>query len=640
MEPAADPDSKSAARTLYLVLRHNIQTFGTVLLIIKEELMELKQQMPLSDLVETQTDPADPAKKPPRGSIVQHVCMPLVRLYSSWLVATRSELHCATEDLQPGIIEMCTCFASVLTLLSEIYGGEDMKITPYLLPEDMLSRGLLPLSSQLLPPACELGFDQDRNVPKEDWEDWDQSHGIWSHEKELLARSLDILLCGFNLTEEGPLCFKWTQVDAGLEFYYESPTGSNPVTTPAADSRHGAEKATQATDIQTSPLNDFPIEASQAQALDTSVDSAEGQLPKDIPPSRQRKVSGQPPALQMPSYKDATNSSIPRLWETCAPSHLGNLGNEPRTSSRAQADLDRDVVARRQLADTTYYSGLGSSVWDSKFAAPYVAPTDISIAESTDYDFSNNTAVMDMVNDFLQPPSNPTRGQNANHSAVNGNDTSYGMHSVTADEVFNGLAGTSPSFAETHSPRAFPGLPWNLVYKPSPNHLDSSTSPRALATTPDHNPGLRVASQPIARGEISAANGSSAASRPWHEFAATPSDAPAGLHRARLLEAFGQPAASLGPARPTSRVTSQGHGSERSLYDYGGYAPFSSDAAFSATSSIYQSTPQHQHANVFNPKRPSGITNAGDYTDAYDDLVLRDVREDMAREHEARNRFS
>jgi hypothetical protein len=576
---------------LYLVLRHNIQTFGAILVILKEQLVELKQQMPLSDLESNAANPGEQPKQRPKGSIVQHVCMPLVRLYSSWLVATRNELDNAAEDLGPGIAEMCTHFASVLTLFSEIYGGEDMKITPYLLPEDMLARGLLPLSSRLLPPACELGFDQDKNAAKADWEDWDQSNGIWSHEQELMARTLDILLCGFNLTEEGPLAFKWTQADSGLKFHYELPPGSGPIASPTATAKHEAERTrVHAHAPEASPSDQLLREASQAQSFDGVGVSAGGKQPRRVSTSHERPQNqkynhqNHTPALS----QQAATSSIPQLWDRGTTNQAGYAAGRTPASPHGHTEHHKNA-ARGPLPDTSYYTEMGSSVWGSKLAASYAAPAAPSVADTTDYDFSNNTAVMDMVNDFLQPPSNPSWGQGANQSAVRGNDTSYGMHSATANEVFNGLASRSPALAEQHSPRAFPGLPWNLVYEPS--------------------------------------------------------------------------AVSPGPAPPASRVASQDFGSsEQAMHSWN--LPGSSDAAFSATSSIYQSTPQHRHAfhpyagaagpygssiatnrdgqpTAFkNMTRSSGMAAAGDYTDAYDDLVLRNVREDMAKEQQARSRFT
>ncbi|KAH6664345.1 hypothetical protein F5X68DRAFT_265874 [Plectosphaerella plurivora] len=594
---AENPDSKSAARTLYLVLRHNIQTFGAILVILKGELIEVKHQIPLSDLALTTATPDDQARKRSKGTTVQYVCMPLVRLYSSWLVATRDELDNAAEDLGPGITEMCTHFASVLTLFSEIYGGEDMKITPYLLPEDMLARGLMPLSSNLLPPACELGFDQDQNVAKADWEEWDQTKGIWSHEQELMARTLDILLCGFNLTEVGPLAFKWTQVENGLKFHYELPSESGSIASPTGPAQQETERMrtfapAPAPAPEVTPSDQLLWEASQTQSLGGMSVVAAGQQTRRTPASHEGQPQSQKYSHQHsmpPPNHQGGPSSFPQLWERGIPTQASYVSSRTQASPLGQQEHHRDA-GRRQFSDAAYHTDMSSSVWNSKLATPYAAQADPSVSEATDYDFSENTAVMDMVNEFLQPPSNPSWGQGGNQSAVEGNETSYGMHSATANEVFNGLASKSPALSGNHSPRAFPGLPWNLVYEPS--------------------------------------------------------------------------AASSGPAAASSRVASRDYGAERAQHNWN--FPGSSDATFSATSSIYQSTPQNKHANAFNPyagaagpyggfmptnrdshttpfrerTRSSGMAAAGEYTDAYDDLVLRNVREDMAKEQQARSRFN
>jgi len=107
-----------------------------------------------------------------------------------------------------------------------------------------------------------------------------------------------------------------------------------------------------------------------------------------------------------------------------------------------------------------------------------IAP-DESVAAS-DSHHSMDTDMHRMVDSLLEP---------SNGRSDPSNETSYGMHSLTANEVF---APVSNSVMQSHfqsTPRIFPSLPglWNSPFTPKPNEL-KPTSPERPTTVQQVSP--------------------------------------------------------------------------------------------------------------------------------------------------------
>ncbi|KAL8356435.1 hypothetical protein RB601_001642 [Gaeumannomyces tritici] len=97
----------------------------------------------------------------------------------------------------------------------------------------------------------------------------------------------------------------------------------------------------------------------------------------------------------------------------------------------------------------------------------------VEAEESTAVDFGVDGETLDRVNEFLMPP------EVGSPKSPVMDETSYGMHSTTANEIFGALEppATTPTSA---SKKAFPGLPWDLIYTPTPLR----TSGNAAAGSP------------------------------------------------------------------------------------------------------------------------------------------------------------
>ncbi|WQF75571.1 Putative telomerase activating protein Est1 [Colletotrichum destructivum] len=89
----------------------------------------------------------------------------------------------------------------------------------------------------------------------------------------------------------------------------------------------------------------------------------------------------------------------------------------------------------------------------------------------SEYDFSSDADMLHMVNDFLMPPQ-------AHMSATESHEeTSYGMNSVMANEVFGVPPTNSPPALGSATAKTFPSLPWDMIYTPTPQGKNSELTP-------------------------------------------------------------------------------------------------------------------------------------------------------------------
>ncbi|KAI0393677.1 hypothetical protein F5Y17DRAFT_466756 [Xylariaceae sp. FL0594] len=110
-------------------------------------------------------------------------------------------------------------------------------------------------------------------------------------------------------------------------------------------------------------------------------------------------------------------------------------------------------------------------------------------------DPSEDTEMVNMVNRLLDPPEDERP-----HSGEALAESSYGMHSTTANEVFGGLD-VSPAQPSPVS-RAIPNLPWDYFYKPA-QHRSASRENNHLSSNGQSIPRSAAASSPYL-GELSA----------------------------------------------------------------------------------------------------------------------------------------
>lgn len=655
------PQDAKAGAVLDAMLGFNVVFFGTVLDRLKWELGDLKKAQAHWDTEHPDGTARDEQDQRPQGSAEYYACLPPARLYASWLVATANEVRDAPSVLHGHINQMLDFFALVLTQLSDIYGAnEDMKITPYLLPEDMLGRGMYPLNSPKMPEACLLSFDQEARRDKVVLEDYEEAHGLWSQDRETMSRTLDILFCGYHLAEGTTLPLKLNSSN-GLQFYVETEQDTR-------DFLHSAQGSipqshSVMSDVQYSTTNgaapltgkvqqqlDYTSNAQEAPAHDARQNLSHGVNQRGSESSVQH-TRGKSPGSPFPVAARVVTGDLP------PPSPPNGYQNTSSFAHGGSGTLDQASIA---------------SIWGDYYPVPKSMQQQPKTAsEPTDYSFSDDSAIMSIINPFLQPPATGrSEPRKQRDPAAFADETSYGMHSSTANEVFNGMDTRSPGVPSSTSPSAFHGLPWPLVHSPTPNAAElkmagppGMPAPNLRAPAPwaaaadSQRLGSAFGSMGLDGSSGNSYSASSSAQHyPQHGAVRDPADV--AHHRARLLQAFGRTASSQGSPAAASGSRSGGAGSqERGRQHSGGgnYFPGSSDPVFSDPSSVYQSTPygarpafdafagatvygrgprvdRADDPTSFKTKtRAAGMGECDEYADAYDRLTYQSVREEIAR---------
>ncbi|KAI0887332.1 uncharacterized protein GGS22DRAFT_156787 [Annulohypoxylon maeteangense] len=103
------------------------------------------------------------------------------------------------------------------------------------------------------------------------------------------------------------------------------------------------------------------------------------------------------------------------------------------------------------------------------------------VPNSLDIDLSGDSEMVNMVNKLLDPLDDDSRPQ----SSQTQGDTSYGMNTATANEVFGRFA--TDSAQPSPASKAIPSLPWGYFYEPTPKH-SSSQSNSQLASDGEYVP--------------------------------------------------------------------------------------------------------------------------------------------------------
>ncbi|OHE96091.1 telomerase activating protein Est1 [Colletotrichum orchidophilum] len=448
----------TAFRTSQFLLRLNARFFLTFCKFLKKEMEKLLDQQASGE----QESVDDKATTSTENTL------PFVRLYAAWLVACRAEIVNAQETPELFIKDMYRGFAKALTSLCEMYGNEDLKLTPYLLPEDQEAIGMLPLCDPRLPDNCRLNYDEDTGNLKPQIQHYSgQPFGTL---QEIFSRVLHTIKCGFFLANDDPkFPFSYTSSPRGLTFKYEDNYTPKPLA--AATASQPTAEQSSAANVPTTHHNDSQRTGLVRNATPTAV------LP--VPPQ-----AAAPPLVQ---------------------SHP--------TPGRGKAQ--------------------GQS----------------------DYDFSSDADMLHMVNDFLMPP------QAHVSPAESHEDTTYGMNSAMANEVFGVPPTNSPPALGSATAKTFPSLPWNMIYTPTPQSKNPELTPPDRAARDaarrsfDGSAGVKRTVQPSGTPMLDDPLGEGRenpymARQQQRPYASTPDIS---AHQDRLLQAFGkQPTDSRSMSRDFS----------------------------------------------------------------------------------------
>ncbi|KAK1971903.1 telomerase activating protein Est1 [Colletotrichum sublineola] len=302
----------------------------------------------------------------------------------------------------------------------------------------------------------------------------------------------------------------------------------------------------------------------------------------------------------------------------------------------------------------------------------------------SEYDLSSDAEMLHMVNDFLMPPQahvSPTESHE---------DTSYGMNSAMANEIFGVPPTNSPPALGSATAKTFPSLPWNMIYTPTPQGKNSELTPpdRAIRDAAARRsfdgsasvkrnvsvPGHAMFDDPFA----DARESQYLSRQQQRPFVSTPDIT---SHQDRLLQAFGKqptdsrsmsrdssgagyglwgsPHAELNPNALQPRVSSaharslsgsRPHFSQSPSMVHGAAESFSplSGTQFSNASGIYQGTPcnginytattafgrgpiadmREDPTHYKNMVRQNGGAATDGYTAGYNDMILQSAMAD------------
>jgi protein SMG7 len=270
-------------------------------------------------------------------------------------------------------------------------------------------------------------------------------------------------------------------------------------------------------------------------------------------------------------------------------SPVGEIKSNTRTASRHRTVSENSQTENRLASKVDTRRSFVTSIETQP-------PHEQSVPDDAD-----NT-VINMLAPFLRPPT-PEQAQSGPRFT---DETSYGMHSTTANEVFGMLqADTSPTTGSMPAGK-FEPLPWDWVYTPTPHKgndasvsykdafeapISPNFSARKMSRTvstfedPFTNPTPQLPTMPTPRagsGMVASPRVSSAAEE---------------AHRNNLLQTF---SSSSAPRTSVSSQWGQNHNrtsTETATQSYGhhqapnGYATSPSLSAFSHPSSLYQGTP-------------------------------------------------
>jgi hypothetical protein len=426
--------------------------------------------------------------------------LPMLRVYMTWFASQRGAIFSSPEAAGGLVSAMLQSLARVLTLLcAEATEHKGLASYPFLLWEDLETRGLQPLGFDQVPEACRCYCDENGAIKAR------QEPQVADAEvnKQGLARLLDVLRAGYFLAEDTTAPLVHRIVDDALVF-------ESTVHQPGFKMNAVETKA-------------YPMEHAESAATNQHIQSGPGLLEShEAPPN-------------------------------CP-------GPQPN--------------------DTTW--------------------SDFSNGDDATNNRTENT-VMSMLTPFLKPPTPQLAGHNSTAS-----ETSYGLHSATAEDVFGSIA-AQRSPGGTILPTTFEQLPWDWLHTPTPSkgNRDGRESFSEHSQLPSDPSGVRSPSllqhdhlqSPLAGRAPSAASYGRPPVPLRSPFAPAVDDA----HRTQLLQTF----SGVGSAPRTSsfshwspeHISMRSRQAEPSPWTAGAAnapnsVPLSSNmSAFSHSSSLYQGTP-------------------------------------------------
>lgn len=365
-----EPENKSEKSKLF---HQYILHFTTRFLLKLCEAMELdfKESLALQEAdFEGQHEPEG------KPSVVTTL-LPVLRIYCIWIGACRSEIFTSPNAPAQVVPRMTQSLARVFTFLcTEIYKLSDTPAScPYLLPEDVETRGLRSFSDDQVPAPCRSYCAEDGKLKPYR----DPNSEPMDPSRESIARILDLLRSAYFLAEDSTVPLTCGVVDGQVVFQYQTDGAPDDIQSKAEAPRM-PEKATEKHQPGPEVNNTNGVMATRTPVFPSG------------PPPAQRTATGE--SSQRPSRRptsenlypmnDADKTVVNMLspFLECPTPRSEQGGGTPQESSYGMHSTTANELAQELLKTfqpekdepVPYYESLspgkfGSSTWNY-FVAP------------------------------------------------------------------------------------------------------------------------------------------------------------------------------------------------------------------------------------------------------------------------------
>ncbi|KAK3380030.1 hypothetical protein B0T24DRAFT_590544 [Lasiosphaeria ovina] len=406
-------DAKS--RSCQFILLMNIRTIHTLSRLLREELVDLAQRRD-AETTTNEAGPSDQRNAPAKFSLPAQRILPLLRVYIAWLLFYGRDLVAYQEHLEPHFGTMCRTLGQTLSHLVELLGGEleAGNRTPWRFEEDKETLGMGCLNGPDLPSGCPLYYDPSKRTPKPRADEIPSQSP--NADDLALARGLDIVSRALDLADEKsrfPLAVCKTRKGSHELTTFEYLEGGKPEPVPQAPT----------------------VEVERTASLDRGA-------PATLPPAPSPKLDNPPQKVALAStLSDSEGFSDDEDF------YVSRQGN---TGAGASAQPPRGEPLTSQAASTSEFS-----------------------LDSQLYKFLNDLVTQTETNSGAKP-TRPMKSTKPPTRLAGLDESSYGMGSTTAGEVYGGAAPASPAPGSATA-KAIPNLPWEYFYPPESNLRASAT---------------------------------------------------------------------------------------------------------------------------------------------------------------------
>lgn len=453
---------QAKSRSCQFILLLNIRTINIIARELKAELVDVVQK-DTSQTLATET-----AKSPRKFPAGIYRILPVFRIYMTWLVYCSKDLTEFRSFLEPQFAEMCQTLAQTLTLLLELLKKHQDDLTmaaAWLFPEDLETIGMQCLNGPDLADGCRLSYNGVTRQPKPRADELNDAD--LSADNASMHRIFDAVLCGMRLADHTPFPIMTTEGTMAFSYVEGEKLSRQTAVPPATQS--SALAATE-TPVETVPAVQQEVPAVTAAPVQAPVQrqsSAEAAAPvyTAIPQAAAGVRKRSPVELAALAYKSAVipahvqrQSAVEAAAAaTAAPPPSAAVVNHTAANYEEEAYSDDDEFFPSATAKDIEPISVPSAGQGPKAHFVPGAP-----------EFPMETQLFNLLNDFLLPPEPSVRRAQPSQE-----DTSYGMGSRMAGEVFGASSTTSPAPGSATS-RAFPSLPWNY-FMDQPNSKNPPT---------------------------------------------------------------------------------------------------------------------------------------------------------------------